>query len=249
MDSQPLPDISSLIRHFDNLSLMSEETSYPSPTASERLAILAVDTATVAEVVSDMCRTDTPPPTFPEEPEYTNPTEPTLAFNIDDYLRLSPSLVSVHGPSRPPTPLTVMATAMEENQEDNEPLPVPPRLGKHKYYAAQQTHPSSNDNPQDPQNLLTGITEPQRQQMFRSVNGLQDAILSLMRQEDEEELNAPSLAAPTIAPEMLMHCGRTTPSTKSTIDLSTSSHLSILVDGENNDDTHPGEDWIRFIHQ
>ena len=113
MSSQPLPDISSLIRHFDNLSLMSQETSYPSPTASERLAILAVDTAVVAQVVADMRRTDTPPPVFPEEPEYTNLAEPSPAFEISDYLRLSPSLVSIHSPSRPPTPLTIMTVAME----------------------------------------------------------------------------------------------------------------------------------------
>ena len=49
MSSQPLPDISSLIQHFDNLSLMStQETTYPSPSASERQAILAVDTEVVA---------------------------------------------------------------------------------------------------------------------------------------------------------------------------------------------------------
>jgi hypothetical protein len=83
--------------------------------------------------------------------------------------------------------------------------------------------------------------------MFRSVNGLRDAILSLMRQEDEEELAAPSLATPSITPEMLIHRGRTTPSTESSVTSSAPSHLSILVDGEDNDDSHPGEDWIRFI--
>ena len=129
MSSQPLPDISSLIRHFDNLSLMSQETNYPSPTASERLAILAVDTAVVAQVIADMRHTDTPPPTFPAEPEYENPTEPPPAFEISNYLRLSPSLVSVHGPSRPPTPLTIMTAAMEGNRENDEPLPTLPRLG------------------------------------------------------------------------------------------------------------------------
>jgi Chromo (CHRromatin Organisation MOdifier) domain len=196
MSSQPLPDITSLIQHFNDLSLMSQETSYPSPTASENLAILAVDTTVVAQVVADMCRTNTPPPIFPEEPPYTAPKEDPPTFEINDYLRLSPSLISVHGPSRPPTPLTIMMAAMEASQEDNEPLPVPPRLGKHEYYASQQTHPAPIDNPQDPHNLVTGVTERQQEQMFRSVNGLRDAILSLMRQEDEEELNAPSLAMP-----------------------------------------------------
>ena len=248
MSSQPLPDISSLVQRFNNLSLMSQETSYPSPTASERLAILAVDTAVVAEVTFDMRRTDTPPPAFPEEPEYTNPTEPPPDFNIDDYLRLSPSLVSVHGPSRPPTPLTIMTAAMEASQEENnEPLPIPPRLGEHEYYAAQQTHPSLSDNPRDPRNLVAGVTEQQRESMFRSVNGLRDAILSLMRREDEEELAVPPLTTPSIAPEMLTHRGRTSPSTESSITSSAPSHLSILVDGENDNDTHPGEDWIRFI--
>ena len=247
MSSQPLPDIASLIRQFDNLSLMSQETSYPSPSTSERLAILAVDTEVVAQVVSDIRHTDTPPPTFPEEPEYANPTEPPPTFEISDYLRLSPSLVSVHGPSRPPTPLTIMTVAMEADQEDGEPLPVPPRLGEHEYQAAQLTHPAPVDNPQDPRNLLTGITEQQRQRMFRSVDGLRDAILSLMRQEDEEELNAPSLATPTIAPEMLTHHGRATPSTESSVTSSATSHLSILIDGENDEDTHPGKDWIKFI--
>ena len=103
------------------------------------------------------------------------------------------------------------------------------------------------DNPRDPCNLLTGVTEQQRENMFRSINGLRDAILSLMRQEDEEELVAPSLATPSVAPEMLMHRGRTTPSTESSVTSSAPSHLSILVDEENDHDTHPGEDWIRFI--
>ena len=248
MSSQPLPDISSLVQYFDNLSLMStQETTYPSPSTSERQAILAVDTEVVAQVVSDMRRTDTPPPAFPEEPPYTAPEENPPAFEIEDYMRLSPSLVSVHGPSRPPTPLTIITAAMEADQENNEPLPVPPRLGEHDYYAAQQIHPNPADNPQDPRNLLTGTTEQQRQQMFRSVNGLRDAILTLMRQEDEEEVNAPSVAPPTIAPEMLVHRRPATPSTESSITSSTPSHLSILVNGENNDDSHPGEDWIRFI--
>ena len=140
-----------------------------------------------------------------------------------------------------------MAAAMEADQENNEPLPVPPRLGEHNYYAAQQFHPAPIDNPQDPRNLLTGITEQQKDSMFRSVNGLRDAILSLMRQEDEEELAAPSLATTSIAPEMLVHRGRTTPSTESSVTSSAPSHLSILVDREDNDDSHPGEDWIRFI--
>ena len=83
--------------------------------------------------------------------------------------------------------------------------------------------------------------------MFRSVNGLRDAILTLMRQEDEEEVNAPSLAPPTIAPEMLVHRRPATPSTESSATSSAPSHLSILVDGDNDNDTHPGEDWIRFI--
>ena len=248
MSSQPLPDITSLIHHFENLSLMStQETTYPSPSASERRAILAVDTEVVAQVVSDMCHTDTPPPAFPEEPPYTAPEENPPAFEIEDYMRLSPSLISIHSPSRPPTPLTIMTAAMEADQENNEPLPVPPRLGEHNYYVAQQVHPAPIDNPRDPRNLLTGITEQQRDSMFRSVNGLRDAILSLMRQEDEEELAAPSLATTSIAPEMLIHRGRTTPSTESSITSSAPSHLSILVDGEDNDDSHPGEDWIKFI--
>ena len=83
--------------------------------------------------------------------------------------------------------------------------------------------------------------------MFRLVDGLRNAILSLMRREDEEELNAPSLASPTIAPEMLTHRGQATPSTESSVTSSAPSHLSIAVDGENNEDTHPGEDWIKFI--
>ena len=248
MSSQLLPDISSLIHHFKGLSLMSApETSYPSPSVSEREAILTVDTTIVAEVISDMCHTDTPPPTFPEEPPYTNLEEVPPTFEMNDYLRLSPSLVSVHGPSRPPTPLTIMMAAMEAGQENNEPLPVPPRLGEQEYYAAQLTHPTPADNPQDPRNLLTGVTEPERQRMFRSINGLRDAILSLMRQEDEEELNVPSLTAPTIAPEMLMHCGHTTLSTESSVTSSAPSHLSVAVDEEDSNNTHPSEDWIRFI--
>ena len=108
-------------------------------------------------------------------------------------------------------------------------------------------HPSSSNNPRDPRNLLTGVTEQQRESMFQSVNGLRNAILSLMRQEDEEELAAPSLTTPSVAPEMLIHRGRTTPSTESSVASSTPSHLSIAVDEESNEDTHPGEDWIKFI--
>ena len=189
----------------------------------------------------------TPPPAFPEEPTYTNPTEPPPDFNVGDYLRLSPSLISIHGPSRPPTPLTIMTAAMEGNQENEEPLPVPPCLGEQEYYTAQRIHPTPSDNPQDPRNLLTGVTDQQQERMFRSVNGLRDAILSLMRQEDEEELNISSLATPTIAPEMLTHRGQTTPSTESSVTSSTPSHLSIAIDGENDEDTHLGEDWIKFV--
>ena len=68
-----------------------------------------------------------------------------------------------------------------------------------------------------------------------------------MRQKDEEEVNAPSLAPPTIAPEMLVHRRPATPSTESSIISSAPSHLSILVDREDDNDSHPGEDWIRFI--
>ena len=46
---------------------------------------------------------------------------------------------------------------------------------------------------------------------------------------------------------MLVHRRPATPSTESSITSSAPSHLSILVDGEDNDDSHPGEDWIRFI--
>ena len=152
--------------------MSTQETTYPSPSTSERQAILAVDTEVVAQVVADMCRTNSPPPAFPEEPPYTAPEENPPAFEINDYLRLSPSLISVHGPSRPPTPLTIMTAAMEADQENNEPLPIPPRLGEQEYYAAQQIHPTPADNPQDPRNLLTGVTEQQRERMFHSVNGL-----------------------------------------------------------------------------
>jgi Chromo (CHRromatin Organisation MOdifier) domain len=38
MSSTPLPDISSLCSQFDTLSLMSQETSYPSPSNSEAIS-------------------------------------------------------------------------------------------------------------------------------------------------------------------------------------------------------------------
>ena len=74
--------------------------------------MLAVDTEEVAVLEASLHPTNEPPPAFPEEPDYAPPTDTPPSFGLEEYLRLSPSLYSVHGPSRVPSP---------------EPLPIPPR--------------------------------------------------------------------------------------------------------------------------
>jgi hypothetical protein len=102
MESSPLPDISSLCTQFENLSLMSSNYSSPSPATCN--AMLAVDTKEVAVLEALLCPTTEPPPAFPEEPDYTPLAEDPPPFNLTEYLRLSPSLYSVHGSSQAPSP-------------------------------------------------------------------------------------------------------------------------------------------------
>jgi hypothetical protein len=100
MESSPLLDLSLLCTQFENLSLMSSNYSSPSP--ATRNAMLAVDTEEVAILEAELHPTTEPPPAFPEEPDYAPPTEAPPSFGLKEYLRLSPSLYSVHGPSLSP---------------------------------------------------------------------------------------------------------------------------------------------------
>jgi hypothetical protein len=88
--------------------------------------MLAVDTEEVAVLEASLHPTTEPPPAFPEEPEYAPPTNTPPSFGLEEHLRLSPSLYSVHRPSHLPSP---------------EPLPIPPHVG-----------PLPQDNPEDPCN-------------------------------------------------------------------------------------------------
>ena len=232
MSSAPLPDISSLCSQFNTLSLMSQETSYPSPSSSEKLAILTVDTEVVAEVVADMRRTDTPPPEFPVEPEYTAPLSPPPDVNFDEYLRMSPSLLDDSAPSlpnnpahyRPPTP-TQLSPA---------PILIPLRVVTSTHY-----HPTPHDNPNNPRNLISGVSEREREHMFYSTTGLHDASLMLMQQEEAH--------ACTVNPALTEHRSPPSePSSESSITSSQPSHYTIKVDVGDVQHDHPGENWITF---
>jgi hypothetical protein len=221
MGSSPLPDHSLLCTQFENLSLMSSNYSSPSP--ATRNAMLAVDTEEVAILEAELHPTTEPPPTFPEEPDYAPPTDTPPSFGLEEYLRLSPLLYSVHGPSRVPSPA---------------PLPIPPCTG-----------PLPQDNPEDPRNLIRGLSSFARDRLFYSPSGLAVAQLMLERQEEADHplvldpetnvvhriatpLSSVSSTTPSSSPAMSMH--------------SFLSHYTLEIDVDNLVQTHPGDDWIRF---
>ena len=240
MGSSPLPDISSLTIQFGELSLMSQPTSYPSPTDSERRAILAVDTETVAQLVSDMYRAnhDTPPPIFPREPDYAPLNTPLPEIDFSEYLRMSPSLVSIHGTFRPSTLPTLEPWAA--TPESPAPLPVPFRFRPLNIPAA--FHPSPRDNPNDPQNLIVGVTDEERERMFYLVQGLRDTTVMVMQQQEAVEATVANNEPRPPRPEI----PSTSPSSESSITLPTHSHVSLHIDKEDEQQNHPGEDWIAF---
>jgi hypothetical protein len=221
MGSSPLPDLSLLCTQFENLSLMSSNYSSPSP--ATRNAMLAADTEEVAILEAELHPTTEPPPPFPVEPDYAPPTDTPPSFRLEEYLQLSPSLYSVHGPSRVPSP---------------EPLPIPPR-----------TSILPQDNPEDPQNLIRGLSSFARERLFYSPSGLAAAQLMLERQE---EVDHPLVLDPKTnvvhrAATPLSSVSSTTPSSSPTTSMhSFPSHYTLEIDVDDLMQTHPGDDWIRF---
>jgi hypothetical protein len=171
------------------------------------------------------CRLNTtePPPVFPEEPEYTPPTDAPPSFELEEYLRLSPSLYSIHRPSRVPSP---------------EPLPIPPR-----------TNTLPQNNPEDPRNLICGLSSFARERLFYSPSGLAAAQLMLERQEEADH---PLVLDPETneihrAATPLSSVSSTTPSSSPATSMhSFPSHYTLEIDIDDLVQTHPGDDWIRF---
>jgi hypothetical protein len=221
MGSSPLPDLSLLCTQFENLSLMSSNYSSPSP--ATRNAMLAVDTEEVAILEAELHPTTEPPPAFPEEPDYTPPTEAPPSFGLEEYLRLSPSLYSVHGPSWVPSP---------------EPLPIPPR-----------TNPLPQDNPEDPRNLVRGLSNFARERLFYSPNGLAAAQLMLERQDEADHpliLDRETNVVHRTATPLSSVSSMTSSSSPATSMHSFPSHYTLEIDVDDLVQTHPGDDWIRF---
>jgi hypothetical protein len=221
MGSSPLPDLSLLCTQFENLSLMSSNYSSPSP--ATRNAMLAVDTEEVAILEAELHPTTEPPPAFPEEPDYAPPTDTPPSFGLEEYLRLSPLLYSVHGPSRVPS----LA-----------PLPIPPRIG-----------PLPQDNPEDPQNLVCGLSSFTRDRLFYSPSGLAAAQLMLERQEEADHplVLDPETNVVHCAATPLSSVSSTTPSSSPATSMhSFPSHYTLEIDVDDLMQTHPGDDWIRF---
>jgi transposase InsO family protein len=221
MESSPLPDISTLCQQFENLSLMSSQYSSPSP--ATRNAMLAVDTKEVAALEASLHPTTESPPPFPEEPTYVPLREEPPNFEFEEYLRLSPSLYSVHRPSRAPSP---------------DPLPIPPHTG-----------PLPQDNPEDPHNRVRGLSSFARDRLFYSPMGLAAAQLMLERQE---EAGHPLVLDPETniihrAATPLTSVSSSTPHSSPTTSMNSfPSHYTIEVDVNDLVQTHPGDDWIRF---
>jgi hypothetical protein len=221
MESPPLPDITTLCSQFENLSLMSSQYSSPSP--ATRNAMLAVDTEEVAILEASLHPTTEPPPTFPEEPEYAPPTDTPPSFGMEEYLRLSPSLYSVHRPSRAPSP---------------EPLPIPPR-----------TSTLPQDNPEDPRNLVCSLSSFARDRLFYSPSGLAAAQLMLERQEEADHplvLDPETNEVHRVAMPLSSVASTTPNSSPATSMHSFPSHYTIEVDVDDLVQTHPGDDWVRF---
>jgi hypothetical protein len=221
MESSPLPDIASLCNQFENLSLMLSQYSSPSP--ATRNAMLAVNMEEVTVLEASLHPTTEPPPAFPEEPEYTPPTDTPPSFGLEEYLRLSPSLYSVHGPSRLPSP---------------EPLPIPPRVGL-----------LPQDNPEDLHNQVPGLSSFARERLFYSLTGLTAVQLML---EQQEEVNHPLVldletnVVHRAATPLTSVSSTTSHSSPATSMHSFPSHYTIDMDIDDLVQTHPGDDWIRF---
>jgi hypothetical protein len=222
MESSPLPDIASLCTQFENLSLMSSHYSSLSPATCNTM--LAVDTEEVVVLEASLHPTTEAPPTFPEEPEYSPPTEKPPTIDRGEYLHILPSGYSLHLPSRPPSP---------------EPLPIPPP----------HTHPLPQDNPDDPRNRVRGLSDFARERLFYSVTGLAAAELMLARQENIEHplvLDPNTNKVHRVATPLSTPSNTDTHSTPVTTADSLPSHYTIEVDADNLVLTHPQEDWIRF---
>jgi hypothetical protein len=221
MESPPLPDIATLCTQFENLSLMSSQYSSPSP--ATRNAMLAVDMEEVAILEAMLHPTTEPPPPFPEEPEYTPLTDAPPCIELEEYLHLSPSLYSVHGPSRAPSP---------------EPLPIPPR-----------TDILPQNNPENPRNLVRGLSSFARERLFYSPSGLAAAQLMLERQEEADHplVLDPETNAIHCAATPLSSVSSTTPSSSPATSMhSFPSHYTLEIDVDDLVQTHPGDDWVRF---
>jgi hypothetical protein len=221
MEPSPLPDIATLCSQFENLSLMSSQFSSPSP--ATRNAMLNVDTEEVAVLEAALHPTNEPPPPFPTEPDYSPPTDVPPSFELEEYLQLSPSLYSVHGPSRVPSP---------------EPLPIPPR-----------TDPLPQNDPDDPCNQVRGLSSFARERLFYSATGLAAAQLMLERQEEidhplvrDPETNLIHRAATPLSSVSSTNSG----SSPATSMQSFLSHYTLEIDVDDLVQSHPGDDWIRF---
>jgi hypothetical protein len=167
--------------------------------------------------------TDEPPPPFPAEPNYAPLTDTPPSFGLEEYLRLSLSLYSVHGPSRVPSP---------------EPLPIPPRTG---------TLPQNN--PKDLRNLVHGLSSFARDRLFYSPNGLAAAQLMLERQEEADHplVLDPETNEVHRAATPLSSVSSTTPSSSPATSMhSFPSHYTLEIDVDDLVQMHPGDDWIRF---
>jgi hypothetical protein len=185
--------------------------------------MLAVDTEEVAILEAELHPTTEPPPAFPEEPEYAPPADAPPNFEMEEYLRLSPSLYSVHGPSRVPSP---------------EPLPIPPR-----------TSILPQDNPEDPRNLIRGLSSFARDRLFYSPSGLAAAQLMLERQEEADHplVLDPETNEVHRAATPLSSVSSTTPSSSPATSMhSFPLHYTLEIDVDDLVQTHPGDDWIRF---
>jgi hypothetical protein len=222
MESPPLPDISSLCTQFENLSLMS--SCYSSPSPATRNAMLAVDTEEVAVLEASLHPMTEAPPAFPEEPAYAPLAESPPNIDQDEYLRLLPSLYSLHTPSRLPSP---------------EPLPIPPpRIG-----------PLPQDNPEDPHNLVHGLSDFARERLFYSTTGLVAAQLLLERQEAVEHplvLEPGTNTVHRVATLLSSPSETTVHSSPATSMSSFPSYYTIELDVADLIRAHPGDDWIQF---
>jgi hypothetical protein len=222
MGSSPLPDISSLCTQFENLSLMSSRYSSPSPATCNTM--LAVNTEEVAVLEASLHPTTEAPPAFPEEPAYAPPAESPPDIDLAKYLHLSPSVYSLHAPSRLPSP---------------EPLYIPPP----------HTGPLPQDNSEDPCNHVRRLSDFAREHLFYSTTGLAAAELMLARQEEAEHLlvlDPDTNVVHRVTTPLSTPSNTSMHSTPATTADSLPSHYTIEVDADDLVLTHPREDWIKF---